>query len=795
MTERFVNSARTNLAVSIDSSVTEIEVEDVSLFPDTGTFRIRIDSELMKVTDVDVPGKIFTVERGAEGTDPAAHLEGVDIVAPFTAGAFEDALLEHEGTGPTGPTGPDGTPGPDGDDGPTGPTGPSGPTGPTGVDSATIGGTVTLEAQGAEGDGSTDDSDAFDDTSDLVTAGDFATTIIGAKNYPVDPTGTWPMGGSVIGQGWGSLLTTSGDRSVFRMFDSDAGDRAKLTTFAFFRVVGSGKASGKTDQDAIEVGRLGNDGSTRVVIMGVAATDMGGTAFRLAEGDDIAMGQTTLGLLADSCQRGIYGGLGDAIGFRALACTTGAFASGNFNMFASTIKGCDTGLSVGAGGNDSHGLMVGISFLHNTIALSIGAVNNGEFFTACRVYQGDINIATGNTRFNTFNACTIDASDYNLNGKTRWLNCTYDSNYLGTVDTTDGENEFVEPRGLDGTIPAWIGALYHKEFTFASDADEELDSQSAWAKVIEIVPGPETGELNLFNPRASSRGEDQTVINRTAEDIVFFWNGAAGTGDGIRIPTGKTARVGCTADGLSAMCISISDNVADTVAAPAAFDVADLTWSLWVRAPYGGSGWSGVASAGTSGSKNLATLTNAPDVGAALNGLDGADCDGVNEAFNYTGGTADTVIASAAYTYVIACVPRSPAAPGGVAYDDDIFFGDNGGVFGLGYNNNSGGAFRAFHDDGAVKTTASVACSADAFHTIAVRYDGTNLKIRVDGGSWTSVTAGNVAATLSTVVFQLMKNYTTKYADGVLYEILVSQSSLSDGDIAGTEAYLDDRYT
>jgi hypothetical protein len=220
-------------------------------------------------------------------------------------------------------------------------------------------------------------------------------------------------------------------------------------------------------------------------------------------------------------------------------------------------------------------------------------------------------------------------------------------------------------------------------------------------------------------------------------------------------------------------------------------DPATLALSLWVRAPYGGAPWVGVASTGSSGAKNLTTNTSEPDVGAELNGLAGADCDGVNEAFSWVGGTWADVISASAYTFILACVPRSPNAPGAQPYDDALFIGDNGGSVGCGYSTSG---FRAFHDDGAVRVTAAVAAAADAFHTVAVRYNGTQIQIRVDGGDWTSVAAGNVGAPGLASSVQFMKNYTTNFANGIDYEVIASQSAFSDETVAGVEAYLLDRY-
>jgi hypothetical protein len=86
MSEQFKNFASTQLDGAIDDSVTTITVDSAMGFT-TGTFRIRIDDEIMIVTAVS--GLDFTVTRHAEGTSAAAHDDNAPVHHILTAGALD----------------------------------------------------------------------------------------------------------------------------------------------------------------------------------------------------------------------------------------------------------------------------------------------------------------------------------------------------------------------------------------------------------------------------------------------------------------------------------------------------------------------------------------------------------------------------------------------------------------------------------------------------------------------------------------------------------------------------------
>ena len=88
MIEKFANNAATTLSAAITTTTaTSCTVTDASGFPASGSFRIKIDGEILVVTAV--AGGTFTITRGAEGTVAASHDNGADVIHLLTKGGLE----------------------------------------------------------------------------------------------------------------------------------------------------------------------------------------------------------------------------------------------------------------------------------------------------------------------------------------------------------------------------------------------------------------------------------------------------------------------------------------------------------------------------------------------------------------------------------------------------------------------------------------------------------------------------------------------------------------------------------
>ncbi len=97
MAEVFSNGAQTTLAAHCGAGDLTVTVQDGSAFPATGTFRVRIDAEILKATAV--AGNVWTVARAAEayaGNQAAAsHAAGAQVSEVLTAGGLKAVALDE----------------------------------------------------------------------------------------------------------------------------------------------------------------------------------------------------------------------------------------------------------------------------------------------------------------------------------------------------------------------------------------------------------------------------------------------------------------------------------------------------------------------------------------------------------------------------------------------------------------------------------------------------------------------------------------------------------------------------
>jgi|GEM_PF-2184025 len=88
--EQFVNDASATMNGTVNSTTTSFVVDDASVFPTSGDFRLLVDSEVVLVTDV--TANTLTVERGVDGTTAATHADTASIEAVLTAGAIDQYM-------------------------------------------------------------------------------------------------------------------------------------------------------------------------------------------------------------------------------------------------------------------------------------------------------------------------------------------------------------------------------------------------------------------------------------------------------------------------------------------------------------------------------------------------------------------------------------------------------------------------------------------------------------------------------------------------------------------------------
>lgn len=222
----------------------------------------------------------------------------------------------------------------------------------------------------------------------------------------------------------------------------------------------------------------------------------------------------------------------------------------------------------------------------------------------------------------------------------------------------------------------------------------------------------------------------------------------------------------------------------------APFDPATLSLTSWLRAPYADP-WAGVASAGSSGTNSYTGAPgNTPTAGTPLNGLATADFTS-----DWTS-SADYAETCAPLTgYVLAALVNADSLTNSVAYPNGY---DSAGLLSDGYGLSLGvddsGVVLA-HYDGGWKTSRSVfGIATSTWYFVQGRYDGTNIKVRVNGGAWSAGTAAGTRGIVATTYkLDAGRSTVSAYFDGRMAEAITS-AALTDGELDDYRAYLNLEY-
>ena len=136
-----------------------------------------------------------------------------------------------------------------------------------------------------------------------------------------------------------------------------------------------------------------------------------------------------------------------------------------------------------------------------------------------------------------------------------------------------------------------------------------------------------------------------------------------------------------------------------------------------------------------------------------------------------------------------ATVAETEAAAGEGYLNPGLFF-DNAPYMGLHFADNGA---RALIYDGAWEEVV-VPCSTNAWHFVQMRWDGINLELRVDGGSWNPITCGTIGAMSG----EIRSGYTytgTNFFTGQIAEIITINETWDNGTFNNIKSYLNDRYS
>ncbi len=221
------------------------------------------------------------------------------------------------------------------------------------------------------------------------------------------------------------------------------------------------------------------------------------------------------------------------------------------------------------------------------------------------------------------------------------------------------------------------------------------------------------------------------------------------------------------------------------------YDPAVLSLNGWWRGSFSASPWVGVASAGASGTRDLTEATNPPAAGTTVNGYAPADFDGTNDVLG-SGLTLDDFINAGSWSAF--CVFYADAAftsaGVGTRYLNPSFLVEGvNSYFRIGFSDEG---IEAINNAG---TELVIACATGAWNLLSAKYDGTNLKLRLNGGTWSS-TASTNTPDLTGTPMRVGVRYDggTTFFNGKILDLGVCDSALSDGVFDSILGYARTRY-
>ncbi len=210
---------------------------------------------------------------------------------------------------------------------------------------------------------------------------------------------------------------------------------------------------------------------------------------------------------------------------------------------------------------------------------------------------------------------------------------------------------------------------------------------------------------------------------------------------------------------------------------------------LW-RGSFAGTPWTGVASAGSSSGKNLPVLggSQVPGIGTAINGFAPATFNGTNQALANTADTTTAFITTTAYFFSFLIKPVTAVADTTV-YDNPGLVTEAGGNWGIVF---SSAGVRVYHSS-ATKNTLALATGSYA--QVDITFTGGVLKMRKNGGAWTTVSSVAATGGITASAFRVGINYggAAKFT-GDMMEILCGTTIPSDAQLDGIYAYRKARY-
>jgi hypothetical protein len=310
---------------------------------------------------------------------------------------------------------------------------------------------VTPEQYGAVGDGTTNDQAAIQ-----LAVDSGLPVYFGKKTYVVSTTVTIAGNVRVIGSGASSIIKTTANIPIFTV----TGTNNQISHLTFEGSQAGG--IGSTQRGIIAVGNAGftlhryftllDNCKFKNLFDGIYTT------FTIGSSGDHQGTFHAINCYFETCGNGVNcdtrGEYNTFSNCTAYDCTIGfRNYGGNNNWNGGQIIECTTGVYIGTGTNDGHGVVSGCKINHNGSAVTSVSTANGYLFTGCMIYAGSVTLTT--TTGIKFNACEFSFAPLTCTNSTliEFSNCKYIENH--TLSIT-------------GTAPRFFNNTYNTGTTHAS---------------------------------------------------------------------------------------------------------------------------------------------------------------------------------------------------------------------------------------------------------------------------------------------------------------------------------------
>lgn len=222
------------------------------------------------------------------------------------------------------------------------------------------------------------------------------------------------------------------------------------------------------------------------------------------------------------------------------------------------------------------------------------------------------------------------------------------------------------------------------------------------------------------------------------------------------------------------------------------FDPATLPLTGWWRDYGGASPWVGSASAGTSAAHALTEASHPPTAGTALNGHGVASfARASSQKLGNESAISNFVSAGAWSVWALVNMISEDTnnAPAG-AYDNDAIISDRNTYWSCCVR--VGPKFQAYQF-GSGPNAAESSFTNGIWQLLQFRFDGTNLEVRVNNGSWVQQAQTNIG--LLTAKLYVGCNYNAAaFINGDIAELATSNQCLTDLDFDNVRSYMHQRY-